>query len=114
MNAAGILKRLKPDPRSECVYWTGATNQKGYGIVRVSEPVAFRLGLRARIAKVHRVVYLLTRGDFDTRFDVDHECRHRRCCNPYHLSTIGHTEHGAVSNGDRYHNLRPAPHHEEF
>lgn len=61
-----------------CWLWHGRKNRNGYGRVRWmgKEPVA------------HRVVYELTHGPVADGLLLDHKCRVRNCCSPFHAEPV--------------------------
>lgn len=75
-----------------CWEWMGATNDRGYGIIRVA----------GRTEYVHRLVWAQQRSTPIAGMTLDHECHnqatppcslsaacpHRRCCNPAHLREV--------------------------
>lgn len=76
-----ILRRLIAGPNG-CCLWTGATNPKGYGSIKV----------RQKVLVTHRVVFEHFNGPIPAGLEVDHLCRVRRCCNPHHLQAVTHEE----------------------
>jgi hypothetical protein len=78
---ARIASRLVRDKRTGCLLWTGAVNEKGYGIV----------WWEGRRARVHRVLFQLTTGRHPRRDrELMHSCDvlrddYRRCCEPSHV-----------------------------
>lgn len=58
-----------------CWLWTGNTNPRGYGTMRVGE--------RTRTAS--RLVYELTHGPVPSGICVCHHCDNPPCCNPGHM-----------------------------
>ncbi len=87
MNVAGFLARLEPAVASECVLWRGGANKDGYGLLRCW----FIAGMPV-VAYAHRVAYLLFREPFDLELTLDHLCRVKLCCNPYHLEVVTRIE----------------------
>ena len=66
---------------SGCWVWTkGQVN--GYGRIRVN----------GRSTYVHRLVYELFVGPIPEGLILDHLCRVRPCCNPYHLQPVTNKE----------------------
>jgi len=61
-----------------CWVWQNATNGKGYG----------QVGFMGRVRSVHRVAYELLVGPIPDGLCIDHLCRVRACCNPYHLEPV--------------------------
>jgi hypothetical protein len=47
---------------------------------------------RQKIWRVHRLMYLLAKGQFALELDVLHECDNAPCCNPDHLRLGTHDE----------------------
>ena len=72
-----VLHPVAPD---SCWLWTGALNRWGYG--HVSK------GRGGGAVRVHKAMYELDVGPVPAGLDLDHLCRTRRCCNPYHLEPV--------------------------
>lgn len=84
-----ILSRLVRPGRDACWEWTGAVNDRGYGVVSVA----------GRMVYVHRFMYAVSRGRWlPAGSDVHHVCGNKRCANPDHLERIGRKAHGALTN----------------
>lgn len=66
-----------------CWQWAGWRDHQGYGRMAYGEQSA---------ARVHRVTYQLLRGYVLESHVLDHLCRNRACCNPWHLQPISQTE----------------------
>ena len=65
----------------ECWVWVAAINKMtGYG--------AFYLG--GRMISSHRYSYELVIGEIPEGLELDHLCRNRSCCNPFHLEPVTH------------------------
>jgi hypothetical protein len=58
----------------ECLLWTGAKNESGYG--RFGQFYA------------HRVAYVLAYGEIPAGMTVDHVCRRRNCVRAEHLELV--------------------------
>lgn len=83
-----------------CWRWTGPTNSDGYGIVEIAG-CAWR---------AHRVAWLLDGRELAEHLTLDHVCRTRACCNPWHLTPLSraaHTRRGRARR--RFDVLAPAP-----
>lgn len=61
--------------RGECLVWTGAIHENGYGIIWD----------RKRVVRAHRWAYEREHGPIDGPTDIDHICGKRLCCNLAHL-----------------------------
>jgi hypothetical protein len=95
-----------PD-NQDCVEWTGAVNNKGYGVAHV--------GVTTTTA--HRAVWFAVYGPIPGGFQIDHLCRNRLCINIDHLELVTPREntrrapwtqvtecpHGHPLNGDNLH-----------
>jgi len=74
-----------------CWLWSGWTDEKGYGRVRWRDQGS---------ARVHRVTFEELR--FATDLVIDHLCRVRHCCNPWHgqpVTVTMNTQRGARADG---------------
>ncbi len=74
-----------------CIIFTGSLNYKGYGTIRISRT--------KQRAYTHRVMYEHFIGPIPQGLVLDHLCRVRRCCNPYHLEPVTNREN--YMRGDR-------------
>lgn len=69
-----------------CWEFQGRLNDQGYGLIG-------DLGdLPRKSYRVHRVVYEHFREDLKEDLVLDHLCRNRKCCNPWHLEEVTQTE----------------------
>lgn len=59
----------------ECLVWTGATTKQGYGHMKVD----------GKTITVHRLTWLLNKGEIPPGMCVLHTCDNPPCCNPDHL-----------------------------
>ncbi len=82
--AERLQRRLKLDPETGCINWTGHL-ASGYGSIPLP-------GKRGKAVRAHRVAYELARGPIPEGLFVDHLCRNRRCCNVDHLEVVTHRE----------------------
>lgn len=62
----------------DCWNWQGAVTSSGYGSV----------GHRGRIWSTHRLAYELLIGPIPDGLQIDHLCRNKLCCNPWHLEPV--------------------------
>lgn len=91
--AERVLRRSQED-EAGCWVFTGAVCPRGYG----------RVGSRTEPGQTltHRVVYEFLIGPIPDGLVLDHLCRNRRCCNPWHLEPVTaqvNTDRGLRSEG---------------
>lgn len=67
------------DDVSDCWIWVASLSGDGYG--------QFMWPDRAP-RHTHRVAYATWRGDIEPGKDIDHLCRRRACCNPWHMEVV--------------------------
>jgi hypothetical protein len=75
-------RRILVDPNG-CWLWQGCRGRDGYGKLRFS----------GKCLLSHRFVFELLVGPVPIGFELHHKCEVRHCCNPDHLSILGHAEH---------------------
>ena len=73
---------LPESGRPDCIEWTGALTEGGYGY--------YTAGIVGEKA-AHRIAYVLTFGSIPKGLEPDHLCRNRKCINPYHLEPVTRT-----------------------
>jgi hypothetical protein len=81
------------DPNG-CWLWTGAINQKGYGITKDNH---------RKTIVAHRLVYITLVGPIPIGLQLDHvkeRCKNKHCVNPEHLEPVT----GAENMRRRYEN----------
>ena len=76
-----VMSRVEMVTESGCWLFTGYLNQHGYGKVGSG-------GKRGPILRTHRVTYEHFRGQIPAGLQLDHKCRVRSCCNPWHLEPV--------------------------
>lgn len=81
--SARFISKVMQDEASDCLIWTGATNDGGYGQIR---------GDDGRTQYVHRLAYEAFIGPIPDGLQIDHLCRNRRCVNPGHLEAVTQRE----------------------
>jgi len=72
-----IMRRTVED-ESGCWIFTGALTHRGYG--PISTPVGH--------THTHRVTYEYFIAEIPDGLHIDHLCRNRACCNPWHLDPV--------------------------
>jgi hypothetical protein len=65
-----------------CWNWTGAVNNKGYGVIGV--------GKRGKIAYVHRLVWAAEKGPIPAALEICHRCDNPRCVRIAHMFLGSH------------------------
>lgn len=72
------LARFVQISRQGCWEWTGNSDKNGYG----------RFGWGGMTWLAHRAAYTLHVGPIPLGMCLDHRCRNKACCNPWHLDLI--------------------------
>ena len=65
-----------------CWVWTAATNERGYGVVKID----------GKVRKAHRISYEMRHGQIPKGLQIDHLCRNRSCVRPDHLEAVTQQE----------------------
>ncbi len=73
-----FAKKIEVDALSGCWQWVGALNGGGYG------------GFDGTTS--HRFIYEYLFGEIPDGLDLDHLCRNRKCCSPFHLEAVTRLE----------------------
>lgn len=78
-----MIDRLmdKVEMVGDCWVFTGCRHTAGYGVIG-------RGGKRGGMAYAHRVTYEFFIADIPEELQIDHLCRNRACCNPWHLEPV--------------------------
>lgn len=87
------LKRANAHPETGCWVWHGWTSPDGYGLIDLPT---------RRAVRMHRHTYATFRSPIGEGLVLDHLCRNRACCNPWHLEPISaaeNTRRGARATG---------------
>jgi len=71
------------DTSGNCWPWRRAISSNGYGHV---------LGDNGRQQSAHTLAYEAYYGPVANGMEIDHLCRNRMCCNPFHLEAVTHRE----------------------
>lgn len=79
-NAAHRLMRRCVEDGNGCWIFEGAKNNRGYGVIGV--------GGNGQTALTHRVAYEHSVSPIPDGLVLDHLCRNRACCNPWHLEPV--------------------------
>jgi hypothetical protein len=81
-----LWRRVRKGARDDCWPWLGATNERGYGVIR--------RGGRARGQNyVHRVAWEIEHGPIPPGLEIDHLCGTRGCVNSRHMALVTRAEH---------------------
>ncbi len=77
----------------DCWMWLGKHDWHGYGQLK-TRAVNFQPGAGAAnyepYTQSHIIAYYLFFGDIPKGKELDHTCRHKWCCNPFHLDPVTH------------------------
>ena len=86
----------KAAPNGDCLEWTGALNNQGYGIQK----------FKGKAQLAHRVAYQISVGDIKN-MNVLHRCDNPKCINPAHLFLGSHIDNmrDMIRNGRKWSKL---------
>lgn len=73
---------LRTERRGDCLIWTGAVHDMGYGIIWNG----------TKIERAHRWAYRTFIGPISDAAEIDHMCSNRLCCEPRHLRATTHKQ----------------------
>lgn len=79
-----LERNLKTDENG-CRVWTGHIMPNGYARINLG-----RRGVGGDY--IHRVAYIIHKGEIPDGLEIDHLCRNRACANPEHLEAVTHRE----------------------
>ena len=71
----GRVERKSDD---ECWPWLGFTSEANYGTMHTATGHLY----------AHRIAYALVIGSTPDELTLDHTCKNKRCCNPFHLQAV--------------------------
>jgi len=91
-----MLKYIPIRDDGDCWEWTGAKSGLGYGAITHNGSIIYG----------HRFIYELMIDKIPRGYDIDHICRNRACCNPFHLEPVTHRENVLRGNGPAAKNAR--------
>ena len=80
-DARRFAHKFVVDSDTGCWEWT-AGKGLGYG----------QFWVNGKLRNAHRVVYEYLVGPVPEGLELDHLCRNRGCCNPWHLEAVTHAE----------------------
>jgi hypothetical protein len=69
-----FAKKIEVDSETLCWNWVASLNNAGYGNFNQTS--------------AHRFIYEFVFGSIRAKWQLDHLCRNRRCCNPNHLEMV--------------------------
>ena len=65
--------------QGDCIIWTGNKNHRGYGLFKPTN---------GRMQSTHKFFFEAVKGPVPQGKQLDHLCRVRACCNPFHLEPV--------------------------
>lgn len=70
------------DEATDCWNWSGTISKTGYG--------AFGICIegKQKFYGAHRVAFSVLKGELVCGMVIDHQCRNRKCVNPFHLRQV--------------------------
>lgn len=73
-----IAAKFSVQHETGCQIWQGSLDRHGYGQIFAG----------GKTFRVHRLNYILAKGELDVSVKLDHLCRNRACINPDHLDPV--------------------------
>ena len=77
-----LAARSVKNPLTGCIEWTGSSESKGYGQIRID----------GKLVKAHRFAWEIANGPIPAGMLVLHSCDNPRCVNPDHLRVGTHVD----------------------
>jgi hypothetical protein len=81
---------------ADCWHWIASDSGNGYG----------KFYAEGRMVMAHRWIYEQIIGPIPPGFVLDHECRNRDCCNPWHLTPRSNLSNTLLGDGPTAQNFR--------
>lgn len=82
-----------PELKGPCWLWKGQTHPKGYGRLYLGFVDGVKVVMYSHRISFEHFVAIPPEG-----YVVDHECNHKLCCNPSHLSPVKNIENMRLAN----------------
>lgn len=84
-----LLPLVQPEPNSGCWLYDGERlSRNGYARVWLAGAEHQPPRRQGREVQLHRLLYELLRAPIASGLVLDHKCRVRCCCNPWHLEPV--------------------------
>lgn len=80
----GPVPAARPD-LGPCWLWDGCVGDDGYGTFSSRRLAS---AVHGKNFRAHRLAYEWLRGPIPEGLELDHLCRVRRCCNPWHVEPV--------------------------
>lgn len=74
--------RTKREPDSDCIIWTGAKKETGYGMMKI----------RGKNWRAHRLSHIMSNGPIQAGMEILHSCNRPSCVNHLHLRAGTHED----------------------
>lgn len=90
-------KKFTTELQGECIVCTSHDpNKDGYIRLYAGK------GASPRMQMLHRMIWESVNGRIPERYEIDHICRNRKCCNIKHLQALINKDHKVKTNKERY------------